>query len=197
MPIRLIKMYHKEVDEDGDCKGRPVASNTNAPKEKIAKKLSKIFNSMTPPEGKSVKKGIEFANLVNGTKTTRNEEIGSYDVTALYPSIPIPYSMTLLREWLMKNNVCNELIEAYADLASLCMRQNTFQFRDSIYKQTSGTSIGNSISSFIAQLFMCNFFDVVKSLFEEKMDAIEKDAVKFTVERQQTSVFEYSCRNRR
>lgn len=84
---------------------------------------------------------------------------------------------------------------------------------DSIYKQTSGTSIGNSLSSFIAELFMCHFetsmandpnfpriyhryvddifvvqnkrkFDVVRALFEEKLDQIEKDAVKFTIERQ-------------
>src|SRR5687768_10462096 len=93
------------------------------------------------------------------------------------------------------------------------MRQNIFQFRGNYYKQTKGTSIGNSLSSFIAELFMADFetsmekhpnfpriyyryvddifvvqnkrkFDLVKNLFEEKLDTIEKDAVKFTIERQ-------------
>lgn len=44
-------------------KARPVASNTNAPTENIAKKLSQIFNSLPPPKGRSVKNGIEFAKM--------------------------------------------------------------------------------------------------------------------------------------
>lgn len=82
-----------------------------------------------------------------------------------------------------------------------------------MYFQTDGTSIGNSLSSFIAELFMCHFevsmqnhslfprfyaryiddifaiqnarmFNAVKDLFEKFMDTIEKNAVKFTIERQ-------------
>lgn len=87
--------YHKDKDEDGDYKGRPVPSNVNAPSERIAKKLSKIFNSLTPPEGKSIKNGTEFAKKVNGIKITWSEEIGSYDVTSFYSSIPIPHTMGL------------------------------------------------------------------------------------------------------
>lgn len=200
--LYVLLKYHKPVDEDGDYKGRPVASNINAPTERIAKKLSKIFNSLTPPEGKSVLNGTEFAQLINGTTVGRNEEIGSYDVTSLYPSIPIPYTT---------NKVEKKL--AYVDLTYVCMKQNIFQFRGSYYKQTRGTSIGNSLSSFVAELFMRDFemsmckdpnfprvyhryvddifviqnkrkFDLVKDLFEKKMDLIEKGAIKFTIERQ-------------
>jgi len=142
-------------------------------------------------------------------KITRTEEVGSYD-------IPIPYSMELLKKWLIRNNVDQDLVEAYVDLAQVCMKQNIFQFRGEFYSQNKGTSIGNALSSFIAfiaELFMCNFetsmekdkkfprvyyryvddmfviqnkrkFDLVKQLFEDKLDKIEKGAVKFTIERQ-------------
>lgn len=148
---------HKPLDPDGDMKMRPIASNINAPSENIAKKLSKIFNSMTPPKGKSVKNGTEFANLVHNMEIKRTEDMGSYDVTSLYPSIPIPKAMIFLRKWLKSNDVSNALIDAYTDLAQVCMNQNIFQFRNKFYKQTCGTSMGNSLSSFIAELFMCYF----------------------------------------
>lgn len=194
----LLK-HHKPVDEDGDCKGRPVASNVNAPTEIIAKKLSAIFNSLTPPEGKAVKNGIEFANIINGTKIGRNEEIGSYDVTSLYPSTPIPFSMKLLKKWLEKNNVKKELVEAYADLTTLCMKQNIFQFRDDFYNQTElfmshfetamskNPNFPRIYHRYVDDIFFVQNkrkIESVKTLFEEKLDLIEKDAIKFTIERQ-------------
>lgn len=63
----LLKL-HKEVDDDGDYKARPVACNTNAPSEKVAKNLSEIYNALPPPKGLSVKNGIEFAKKINGTR---------------------------------------------------------------------------------------------------------------------------------
>lgn len=42
----LLKL-HKDVDVDGDYKGRPVASNTNAPSENMAKKIVKDFQFST------------------------------------------------------------------------------------------------------------------------------------------------------
>lgn len=74
--LYVLLKYHKEKDADGDYKGRPVTSNVNAPTEKITKKLFKIFNSMTAPEGKSVSNGIEFAKKVNGKKSHETKKLG-------------------------------------------------------------------------------------------------------------------------
>lgn len=211
----LLK-YHKATDADGDYKARPVSSNINAPTESIAKKLSSIFNSMPAPKGRSVKNGTEFARLVSGTKLLRNEEQGSYDVTALYPSVPIDFSILLLKAWLTLNNVVGSLNDAYVDLARICMKQNIFIFRGKFYKQFDGTCIGNSLSSFVAECFMCWFesslekhpmfprvyfrfvddiyavqnkrrFDAVKKLFEDQMDTAKIGAIRFTIERQQNN----------
>lgn len=204
---------HKETDVDGDMKARPVSSNINAPTEAIAKNLSEIFNSLPPPKGKSVKNGMEFAKQVNGMEMGRVEEMGSYDVTALYPSIPVEYTIKLLMMWLISCGVRLERAIAYVTLTALCMKQNIFQFRGKWYMQLDGTCIGCSLSSFVAEIFMCNFemslanhpqfprvytryiddifavqnkrvFDVVRKLFEDKMDEYKRGAIKFTIERQ-------------
>lgn len=211
--LYVLMKTHKDVDEDGDMKARPVASNTNAPTESIAKKLSKIFNALPSPKGKSVKNGTEFAQQVNGEIVHRNEEMGSYDVTSLYPSIPIDFTLKLLMAWLIENGVTLKRAIAYVELTQVCMRQNIFQFRGKFYVQFEGTSIGCSLSSFVSEIFMCHFetsierhpsfprfyrryiddifviqnrrmFDAVKRIFEEKMDSFKQGAVRFTVERQ-------------
>lgn len=43
------------------------------------------------------------------------------------------------------------------DIADLCMKQNAFQFRDKIYTQNFGTSMGNPISPLISEIFMSRF----------------------------------------
>lgn len=98
-------------------------------------------------------------------------------------------------------------------MTRVCMKQNIFQFRGKWYLQMDGTSIGNSLSSFVAEVFMCAFemnlenhpmfpriykrfvddifavqngrrFEAVRKLFEDYMDKKKKDAIKFTIERQ-------------
>lgn len=211
--LYVMLKTHKEVDSDGDLKARPVASNTNAPTEAMSKKLSKIFNDLPPPKGMTVKNGTDFANLVNGMEVRKCEEMGSYDVTSLYPSVPVPYALDTIMEWLIANKVERDTARAYVEMAKTCMDQNIFQFNGEWYIQFEGTSIGNSLSSFVAESFMCRFemamkdhpkfprfyrryiddifaiqnarfFEAVREVFERYMDSIKEGAIKFTVERQ-------------
>lgn len=150
---------HKLADltSSEGLKMRPVASNIDAPTEKIAKWLVTEFRKLTPPKGKSVKNAQEFMEVMKDVKIKRNETIGSYDVISLFPSIPMGVTYELLRLWLMKNNVTGRKAEMYEELTRLCMEQNVFVYNGEFYAQLDGTAIGNSLSSFIAELYMCHF----------------------------------------
>lgn len=87
----------------------------------------------------------------------RNEIMVSYDVESLYPSIPVDESVVLLRNWLKSCGLPTPYIDMYVDLTELCMNQNYFVFRGKICKQRYGTAMGNSLSSFVAEIFMANF----------------------------------------
>lgn len=150
---------HKLTDlnnPDG-LKMRPVASNIDAPTEKIAKWLVKEFKKLKPPKGKSVKNAIEFMKLVKGVEVKRTETMGSYDVVSLFPSIPMDKTMILLRKWLIENGVSEARNEMYVEFTELCMKQNIFQYKNEFYIQRDGAAIGNSLSSFLAELYMCAF----------------------------------------
>jgi hypothetical protein len=42
----------------------------------------------------------------------------------------------------------------YMEVVNLCMEENYFKFKDNIYKQTEGTSIGNPLSPILANIYM-------------------------------------------
>ncbi len=138
-------------------KMRPISSNIDAPCERIAKWLVCEFSKFPQPKSFSVKNGIEFVDRLKNVKVGRNEIMVSYDVESLYPSIPVDESVVLVRRWLKSCKVPEPYINMYFDLTELCMNQNYFLFRNKIYKQRYGTAMGNSLSSFIAEIFMANF----------------------------------------
>ena len=42
-------------------------------------------------------------------------------------------------------------------MAKLCMEQNIFPFKGNFYHQNKGIAIGNSLSEFLAKIFMSSF----------------------------------------
>lgn len=71
----------------------------------------------------------------------------SFDVKALFPSVPIDIAIIELKNWLLTMvNPCKDLgedkVNGYIELVELCMRRNEFVFRNHFYKQTQGTSMG-------------------------------------------------------
>lgn len=83
--------------------------------------------------------------------------MASYDVESLYPSVPVDEAMVILRNWLVTNGLTLPYVEMYVELTRLCMDQNYFIFRDNFYKQKFGCAMGNSLSGFVAELFMADF----------------------------------------
>lgn len=99
------------------------------------------FQQSTSPKEKSVKNCFEFAEKIKSVRITRNEEMASYDVTSLYPSVPVEEAIGYLK-WLEENRVPKEWIEMYIDFTRICMNQNVFICRGKIYRQTFGVAMG-------------------------------------------------------
>ena len=133
---------------------RPINSCTNYPTEKIAKWLVKEFSKLPKPNRRSVKNCFEFAKKVNGIKLEKGEILISFDVSALFPSIPVNETISHLRNWLLRNNVDAERTEALIDLTKLCVSNCFFTYKGEVYSQTSGLAMGSSLSPFLAELFM-------------------------------------------
>ncbi|RXF66922.1 hypothetical protein EKK70_17895, partial [Desulfovibrio sp. DS-1] len=81
----------------------------------------------------------------------------SFDVTALFPSIPVNITINFLNEWLIDLKIETNKIKELVDSTKLCMSQNVFQFQNQFFEQIEGTAMGNPLSPFLAEIFMSRF----------------------------------------
>ncbi|XP_055589434.1 uncharacterized protein LOC129758695 [Uranotaenia lowii] len=104
--------------------------------------------------GKSVKNSVELVERLKGFKVRRGEILVSFDVSALFPSVPTSDALNSLRGHLERRRVSPNKIEAYLAVAEVCMKQNFFIFRGKFFKQTFGLSMGSKLSPLLAEVFM-------------------------------------------
>lgn len=101
---RLHALYkdHKPLS-DPSPKKRPIADNINAPNSKVAKWLLKEFKGLPKPFNLSVKNSIEFVEKLKVLDIENDEIMVSFDVSSLYPSVPIKESIEHTEDWLKKH----------------------------------------------------------------------------------------------
>ncbi|KAJ8980916.1 hypothetical protein NQ317_011557 [Molorchus minor] len=139
---------------------RPIVSAIGSPTYLLSKNLPIAQSSF------SVKNSNEFIKKLNNIQLQDGEILISFDVCSLFPSVPIPQTLDYLRNLLELNNFSQEVVNEYINLTKLCMKQNCFQFNNSFFEQHEGTAMGNSLSPFIANLFMSRFETDIKEEFE-------------------------------
>jgi hypothetical protein len=105
----------------------------------------------------SVKNNINLIEKLSNIKIKENEILISFDVVALFPSIPIEITIGFLKEWLNELKIEDNKIKELINLTKLCMSQNVFQFNEKFYEQSTGTAMGNPLSPFLAEVFMSRF----------------------------------------
>jgi hypothetical protein len=142
---------HKEGN-----KMRPVVSSVNSPTSEICRFLTQRFRKLKKPFSLSVKNSFEIADKLRNEKLTENEQLISFDVESLYPSVPVEESVKLLSEWIIGQDISDVDAQLYVRLVKLVMNQRWLEFEGKIYIQKEGLFIGNSLSPILAEVFMGN-----------------------------------------
>ena len=133
---------------------RPIINNINSPTYKLARWLSIKYNSLQKFESASIKNSIDLIDKIKNIDLNSEDRLVSFDVEALFPSIPVEKLMKYLEKWLNDIGLQKEEVEDYIELTKICVGQNYFSFDNKFYKQDSGLSMGNPLSPFLANLFM-------------------------------------------
>ena len=85
----------------------------------------------------------------------------SYDVTALFTSIPVDQAIEVVKDKLEKDhklrNRCELSIGQLLQLLTFCLNTTYFCYEGTFYKQKQGTAMGSSVSPVIANLYMEDF----------------------------------------
>ena len=86
------------------------------------------------------------------------ECLSSYDVSALFTSVPIDPACTIIKDLLGKDTTLKErTVMEVSDIILLlefCLKNTYFSFQDQVYEQVEGAAMGSPLSSIVDNLYM-------------------------------------------
>ena len=149
-----------KIHKDGYPLREILNSNGGVTKE-TDKYISKIIKTYVGDSPYYVKNSAHFVESIKDLKVEEDEILVSFDVTALYPSIPQKRAIELVKDLLMRDEnlakktkiTARNLVELY----EICVKQTYFVFNKKLYQQISGLAIGAATSGFAAEIYMCRW----------------------------------------
>ena len=151
----LIKVHKKNFP------GRAVVSQVNDPTYKVCKILTDILNPLAVSGQSHIENSYELKKFLQELRIDPHDIQASFDVVALYPSIPIPKALECVRRRLLSDSTLSERTDWNPDdimkLLEICLETHFKTIDGNIYTQLDGTPIGKSISGPIADIFMIWF----------------------------------------
>ena len=155
------KFYGLPKIHKGDIPLRPIASSRGSISYEVAKELSRILRPLVGKYPHHIKNTGDFVQQVRGITLKPTECITSYDVSALFTSVPIESAITITRK---KLEMDQELhlrttmkVEHVTSLLEFCLKTTYFQFQGRFYEQLHGAAMGSPISPIVANLYMEDF----------------------------------------
>ena len=97
-----------------------------------------------------------FVSMIKDVKVEDDETLVSYDVKALYPSVPQEEALQLVKELLINDNKLHEKTPMKArsvmKLLTICVENAYLMFYKKLHIQVIGLEIGASTSGFLADI---------------------------------------------
>ena len=136
-------------DETATIPLRPINSCINSPTYAVSKYLASVLKHLGSESNYAVKNAKEFAHFVNTQKVAEDEQIVSFDVTALFTSVPVDLAMEITKRklsgtdsWKDHTNLSQGEI---LDLLSFVLSNSYFTFEEKHYHQISGCTMGSPV----------------------------------------------------
>lgn len=141
---------------------RPVVSFFSAPSYKLSKLLIDIIKTNTNFSARySIKNSYDLVDKIKNVTLPSNAKFVSFDVSNLFPSIPVIDSVKLVEKLLLKNKVNPVKKQEILNTLEVCVQQNYFEFNNEFYTSKEGLIMGNPLSPLLAEIFMDNIESII------------------------------------
>ena len=151
----LPKIHKKDVPL------RPIVSSIGNISYHVAEYLTSVLSPLMGKNPHFIKNSQDFIKKIRGLEIPPGRKMVSYDVTALFTSIPVDAALDIIRKKLENDTTfperCELSITQIMTLLEFCLRNTYFVYNNTFYKQQQGAAMGSSVSPVIANLYMENF----------------------------------------
>ena len=140
---------------------RPIVSSIGTISYQCARYLADILSPLVGKTRHHVKNSKAFAEEVKDLRVGPDEEMRSYDVSALFTSVPVDKALIVIRQKLEEDTSLSERTplapEDITNLLELCLKCTYFQYEGEFYLQIHGAAMGSPVSPIVCNLYMEDF----------------------------------------
>ena len=151
--LKRVKKIHKP-----GTPLRPIVSSCGSATYGVAKELAKIRKPLVGKSQHHITSTQDFVEQVKHIKLEPGECLSSYDVSALFTSVPIDPALNIIKDLLDKDNTLKErTVMEVGDIILLlefCLKNTYFSFQGQFYEQVEGAAMGSPVSPIVANLYM-------------------------------------------
>ena len=137
---------------------RPVVSSCGSVMYGMVKELTKILKPLVGKSPHYINITQDFVEQVKNVTVSPGECLNSYDVTALFTSVPVDPALRVIRDLLDKDPTIKERIVLTVEdinlLLEVCLKNTYFSFQGHFHEQVEGVVMGSPVSPIVANLYM-------------------------------------------
>ena len=152
------KFYGLPKIHKPDTPLRPIVSSCGSVTYGVAKELAKILKPLVGKSPHHINSTQDLVELAKHFKLEAGECLSSYDVSALFTSVPIDPALNIIKDLLVKDNTLKEKtvmeVEDIILLLEFCLKNTYFSFQGQFYEQVEGAAMGSPVSPIVANLYM-------------------------------------------
>ena len=152
------KFYGLPKIHKPDIPLRPIISSIGTVTYNTAKELAKILKPLVGLSKHHVHNTRDFVEQLKEMRLEKEESMVSYDVTALFTSVPIPPALKIIEEKLIKDKDLqqrtNMSIKHIIKLLEFCLRSTNFVFQGQYCEQVEGAAMGSPLNPIVANIYI-------------------------------------------
>ena len=140
---------------------RPIVSGIGSITYNVAKFLAEVMGPLVGHNGHHIKNSGDLASKMEGLEVPPGQKLVSYDVKALFTSIPTNKAVEVIKIRLLEDknlsDRCELSVEQVTTLLELCLNTTYFLYGGKFYQQMQGAAMGSPVSPIVANLYMEHF----------------------------------------
>ena len=152
------KFYGLPKIHKPDTPLRPIVSSCGSVTYGVAKELAKILKPLVGKSPHHINSTQDFVEQAKHITLAPGECLSSYDVSALFTSVPVDPAPNIIKDLLEKNHTLKERtvmeVNGIILLLAFCLKNTYFSLQDQIYEQVEGAAMGSPFSPIVATLCM-------------------------------------------